>query len=292
LPAAVIDIAIETRSSADAQRLTSVLDQLVGTEPALSFIIDLESGQCILSGDSEERLADAVAWLRDAGMTVNFGAPQAACREVITRTVEHDYVHKRAGEFARIKFRIEPNEAGVGFEFVSAVVGGNVPEEYVLGVNKGVASVMNAGPIIGFPIVDLKFTLLDGAYHEVDSSAVAFDIAGRAGFREAVVKAAPRIIEPIMRIEIVAPEDCVAEVIGDLHARRGQLRATKDLGDAQFLGAMVPVKEMFGYANALRAMSQGRAQYSMTFDHFEQIPTAPNPFDPDDRFRPAMAMRA
>jgi elongation factor G len=208
----------------------------------------------------------------------NIGAPQVAYREAITRKVEHDYTHKKqsggSGQFARIKFIIEPNEAGKGFEFVSAVVGGNVPKEYVPGVSKGVASVMGAGILIGFPIVDVKFTLTDGAYHDVDSSVLAFEIAGRAGFREALQKADPKILEPIMRVEVVTPEDYVGDVIGDLNSRRGQIRGTEGRGIAQVIDAMVPLANMFGYVNSLRSMSQGRAQYTMTFDHYEQVPQA------------------
>jgi len=208
----------------------------------------------------------------------NIGAPQVAYREAITRAVDHDYTHKKqsggSGQFARIKFRIEPNEAGKGFEFESAVVGGNVPKEYVPGVQKGVASVMGSGPIIGFPIVDVKFILTDGAYHDVDSSVLAFEIAGRAGFREAIEKAAPKILEPIMRVEVLTPEDYVGDVIGDLNSRRGQIRGTEARGIAQVIDAMVPLANMFGYVNSLRSMSQGRAQYTMTFDHYEQVPQA------------------
>ncbi|MEO6394437.1 MAG: elongation factor G, partial [Devosia sp.] len=224
-------------------------------------------------------------------------APQVAYREAITRSVEHDYTHKKqsggSGQFARIKFRIEPNEAGKGFEFASEVVGGNVPKEYVPGVHKGVASVMGAGPLIGFPIVDVKFILTDGAYHDVDSSVLAFEIAGRAGFKEAVEKASPKILEPIMRVEVLTPEDYVGDVIGDLNSRRGQIRGTEARGVAQVIDAMVPLANMFGYVNSLRSMSQGRAQYTMTFDHYERVPDpvwlGPND---DDRFPPAAAMRA
>ena len=172
---------------------------------------------------------------------------------------------------------------------MSEVVGGNVPKEYVPGVQKGVASVMNSGPIIGFPIVDLKFILTDGAYHEVDSSVMAFEIAGRAGFREAVQKAAPRILEPIMRVEVVTPEEYVGDVIGDLNSRRGQIRSAESVDAVCTVGALVPLATMLGYANSLRGLSQGRAQYTMTFDHYEQTP---GPWDPDGRFPPAMAMRA
>jgi elongation factor G len=214
---------------------------------------------------------------REFKVEANIGAPQVAYREAITKPVDYEYTHKKqsggSGQFARIKFRIEPNETGAGYEFVSAVVGGNVPKEYIPGVQKGVASVMGAGPKIGFPMVDIKFTLTDGAYHEVDSSVLAFEIAGRAGFKEAVVKASPVILEPIMRVEVVTPEEYVGDVIGDLLSRRGQVRGTEARGIAQAIDAMVPLANMFGYVNSLRSMSQGRAQYTMTFDHYEQVPT-------------------
>ena len=278
-PEPVIDIAVEPKSKADQEKMGLALARLAAEDPSFRVKTDEESGQTIISGMGELHLDILVDRMkREFKVEANIGAPQVAYREAITRTVEHDYTHKKqsggSGQFARIKFRIEPNEPGKGFEFASEVVGGNVPKEYVPGVEKGVASVMGAGPIIGFPIVDVKFVLTDGAYHDVDSSVLAFEIAGRAGFREAIEKAAPKILEPIMRVEVLTPEDYVGDVIGDLNSRRGQIRGTEARGIAQVIDAMVPLANMFGYVNSLRSMSQGRAQYTMTFDHYEQVPNA------------------
>jgi elongation factor G len=278
-PEPVIDIAVEPKSKADQEKMGLALARLAAEDPSFRVKTDEESGQTIISGMGELHLDIIVDRMkREFKVEANIGAPQVAYREAITRLVEHDYTHKKqsggSGQFARIKFRIEPNEPGKGFEFSSAVVGGNVPKEYIPGVQKGVESVMGAGILIGFPIVDVKFTLLDGAYHDVDSSVLAFEIAGRAGFREALQKAEPRILEPVMRVEVVTPEDYVGDVIGDLNSRRGQIRGTEARGIAQVIDAMVPLANMFGYVNSLRSMSQGRAQYTMTFDHYEQVPQA------------------
>jgi len=278
-PEPVIDIAVEPKSKADQEKMGLALARLAAEDPSFRVKTDEESGQTIISGMGELHLDIIVDRMkREFKVEANIGAPQVAYREAITRTVEHDYTHKKqsggSGQFARIKFRIEPNEAGKGFEFASEVVGGNVPKEYIPGVQKGVQSVMGAGPLIGFPIVDVKFVLTDGAYHDVDSSVLAFEIAGRAGFREAIEKASPKILEPIMRVEVLTPEDYVGDVIGDLNSRRGQIRGTEARGIAQVIDAMVPLANMFGYVNSLRSMSQGRAQYTMTFDHYEQVPNA------------------
>jgi len=278
-PEPVIDIAVEPKSKADQEKMGLALARLAAEDPSFRVKTDEESGQTIISGMGELHLDIIVDRMkREFKVEANIGAPQVAYREAITKTVEHDYTHKKqsggSGQFARIKFRIEPNEPGKGFEFASEVVGGNVPKEYVPGVQKGVQSVMGAGPLIGFPIVDVKFVLTDGAYHDVDSSVLAFEIAGRAGFREAIEKAAPKILEPIMRVEVLTPEDYVGDVIGDLNSRRGQIRGTEARGIAQVIDAMVPLANMFGYVNSLRSMSQGRAQYTMTFDHYEQVPNA------------------
>jgi len=278
-PEPVIDIAVEPKSKADQEKMGLALQRLAAEDPSFRVKTDEESGQTIISGMGELHLDIIVDRMRrEFKVEANIGAPQVAYREAITRMVEHDYTHKKqsggSGQFARIKFRIEPNEAGKGFEFASEVVGGNVPKEYVPGVQKGVESVMGAGPIIGFPIVDVKFVLTDGAYHDVDSSVLAFEIANRGGFREAIEKAAPRILEPIMRVEVLTPEEYVGDVIGDLNSRRGQIRGTEARGIAQVIDAMVPLANMFGYVNTLRSMSQGRAQYTMTFDHYEQVPQA------------------
>ncbi len=278
-PEPVIDIAVEPKSKADQEKMGIALSRLAAEDPSFRVKTDEESGQTIISGMGELHLDIIVDRMkREFKVEANIGQPQVAYREAITRAVEHDYTHKKqsggSGQFARIKFRIEPNEPGKGFEFASEVVGGNVPKEYIPGVQKGVESVMGAGILIGFPIVDVKFVLTDGAYHDVDSSVLAFEIAGRMGFREALQKASPKILEPIMRVEVVTPEDYVGDVIGDLNSRRGQIRGTEGRGITQVVDAMVPLANMFGYVNSLRSMSQGRAQYTMTFDHYEQVPQA------------------
>ena len=278
-PDPVIEIKVEPKTKADQEKMGLALARLAAEDPSFRVKTDEESGETLIAGMGELHLDILVDRMkREFKVEANVGAPQVAYREAITSRVEHDYTHKKqsggSGQFARIKFVIEPNEQGKGFLFESAVVGGNVPKEYIPGVQKGVASVMGSGPIIGFPIVDVKFTLVDGAYHDVDSSVLAFEIAGRAGFREAVNRADPKILEPIMRVEVLTPEDYVGDVIGDLNSRRGQIRGTESRGIIQMIDAMVPLANMFGYVNSLRSMSQGRAQYSMTFDHYEQVPQA------------------
>jgi len=278
-PEPVIEIAVEPKSKADQEKMGLALNRLAAEDPSFRVKTDEESGQTIIAGMGELHLDIIVDRMRrEFKVEANIGQPQVAYREAISRKTEHDYTHKKqsggSGQFARIKFVIEPSEPGEGFKFVSAVVGGNVPKEYVPGVQKGVESVMGAGPLIGFPMVDVKFTLTDGAYHDVDSSVLAFEIAGRAGFREALQKAGPKILEPIMKVEVVTPEDYMGDVIGDLNSRRGQIRGTEGRGIAQVVDALVPLANMFGYVNSLRSMSQGRAQYTMTFDHYEQVPQA------------------
>jgi elongation factor G len=207
---------------------------------------------------------------------VNVGAPQVAYRETITRRTEIDYTHKKqtggTGQYARVKLVVEPNEKGKGFEFDNRIVGGVVPKEYIPGVEKGLNSVMTAGTIIGFPVVDVKVSLVDGAYHEVDSSTIAFEIAARTALREALQKSAPVLLEPIMKVEVVTPEEYLGGVIGDLNSRRGHIAGTDSRGNAQVVSAMVPLANMFGYVNTLRSMSQGRAAYTMQFDHYAEVP--------------------
>jgi elongation factor G len=291
----VIEIKVEPKTKADQEKMGLAIARLAAEDPSFRVKTDEESGETLIAGMGELHLDILVDRMRrEFKVEANVGAPQVAYREAITRLVEHDYTHKKqsggSGQFARIKFRIEPNEPGAGFEFKSEVVGGNVPREYVPGVQKGVESVIGAGPIIGFPIVNVRFVLTDGAYHDVDSSVLAFEIAGRAGYREAIEKAAPKILEPVMRVEVVTPEDYVGDVIGDLHSRRGQIRGTEARGIAQVVDAMVPLANI-GYVNSLRSMSHGRAQNTMTFDHYEPTPDDV-PTDPDGRFPPAAAMRA
>jgi elongation factor G len=215
---------------------------------------------------------------REFKVEANVGAPQVAYRETITRQHTEDYTHKKqsggSGQFARVKIQFEPNPEGEEFVFESKIVGGSVPKEYVPGVEKGIESVLSSGPFAGFPMISVKATLIDGAYHDVDSSVLAFEIAGRACFREAASKLGVQLLEPIMKVEVVTPEDYVGDVIGDLNSRRGQIQGTEARGVATVVNAMVPLANMFKYVDNLRSMSQGRAQYTMQFDHYEPVPTA------------------
>ncbi len=206
----------------------------------------------------------------------NIGQPQVAYREKLTRRQEIDYTHKKqtggTGQFARVKFVVEPNEPGAGFSFESKIVGGAVPKEYIPGVEKGLNSVLGAGVLAGFPVVDVKVELIDGAYHDVDSSALAFEIASRAAFREALQKGGSVLLEPVMKVEVVSPEEYTGSVIGDLNSRRGQIQGQDMRGNANVINAMVPLANMFGYVNQLRSFSQGRANFTMQFDHYEEVP--------------------
>jgi elongation factor G len=277
-PEPVIEIAIEPNSKADQEKMGTALHRLAQEDPSFRVKTDEESGQTIIAGMGELHLDIIVDRMkREFKVDANIGQPQVAYRETITQPAEVDYTHKKqtggSGQFARVKIRFEPQEAGAGFAFESKVVGGNVPKEYVPGVEKGIASVLNNGVIAGFPMVDIKATLLDGAYHEVDSSVLAFEIAGRAAFREGAQKARPVLLEPIMKVEVVTPDDYAGGVIGDLNSRRGQVQGTEVRGNATVVNAMVPLANMFGYVNTLRSMSQGRAQYTMQFDHYAQVPS-------------------
>ncbi|MCB8836664.1 elongation factor G [Aurantimonas sp. VKM B-3413] len=276
-PDPVIEIAIEPKTKADQEKMGLALNRLAAEDPSFRVKTDEESGQTIIAGMGELHLDILVDRMRrEFKVEANIGAPQVAYRETITRRAEVDYTHKKqtggTGQFARVKMVFEPAEIGAGFSFESKVVGGSVPKEYVPGVEKGIKSVMGAGPLAGFPMVDIKAELIDGAFHDVDSSVLAFEIASRAGFREAIQKAGPRLLEPVMKVEVVTPEDYVGDVIGDLNSRRGQIQGTEPRGIAQVVNAMVPLANMFGYVNTLRSMSQGRAQYTMQFDHYEQVP--------------------
>ena len=278
-PDPVIEIAVEPKAKADQEKMAVALSKLAAEDPSFRVSTDQESGQTILKGMGELHLDIKVDILkRTYKVEVNVGAPQVAYRETITRSVDIDYTHKKqtggTGQFARVKFTIAPNEVGKGFEFDSKVIGGSVPKEYIPGVEKGLNSVLGSGVVAGFPVVDVKVDLTDGAYHEVDSSALAFEIASRAGFREGLQKAGPVLLEPIMKVEVTSPEDYLGSVIGDLNSRRGQISGTDTRGNAQIVTAMVPLANMFGYVNTLRSMSQGRASYSMQFDHYEQVPQA------------------
>jgi elongation factor G len=276
-PEPVIEMAIEPKTKGDQEKMAIALGKLAAEDPSFRVSTDQESGQTIIKGMGELHLDIKVDILkRTHKVEVNVGAPQVAYRETISRSVDHDYTHKKqsggSGQFARIKFTLEPNEPNAGFTFESKIIGGSVPKEYIPGVEKGLESVIGSGPLAGFPVVDVKVSLTDGAYHEVDSSAIAFEIAARQGLREAFQKAGAVLLEPIMKVEVVTPEDFTGSVIGDLNSRRGQIQGQDMRGNANVVNAMVPLANMFGYVNTLRSFSQGRASFSMVFDHYAEVP--------------------
>ncbi|HUW74671.1 MAG TPA: elongation factor G [Methyloceanibacter sp.] len=278
-PEPVIEVAVEPKTKSDQEKLGVALNRLAQEDPSFRVSVDHESGQTIIKGMGELHLDIIVDRMkREFKVEANVGAPQVAYRETVSKLTEIDYTHKKqtggSGQFARVKLIIEPNEQGAGFEFVNKVVGGNVPREFIPGVQKGIQSVVDAGVLAGFPILDVKATLVDGASHDVDSSVMAFEIASRAAFREGALKAAPKLLEPIMKVEVVTPEDYVGGIIGDLTSRRGQVRGQESRGNATVINAMVPLANMFGYVNTLRSMSQGRAQFTMQFDSYAQVPQA------------------
>ena len=276
-PDPVIEIAIEPKSKADQEKLGVALAKLAAEDPSFRVSTDQESGQTILKGMGELHLDIKVDILkRTYKVDANIGAPQVAFREKLTRPAEVDYTHKKqtggSGQFARVKIVAEPSEPGQPFSFENEIVGGAVPKEFIPGVEKGLESVLNSGILAGFPVVDLKVRLIDGAYHDVDSSALAFEIAARAALREALQKGKPVLLEPIMKVEVVTPEDYTGSVIGDLNSRRGQIQGQDMRGNANVINAMVPLMNMFGYVNNLRSMSQGRATFTMQFDHYAELP--------------------
>ncbi len=276
-PEPVIEIAVEPKTKADQEKMGLALQRLAAEDPSFRVSVDHESGQTIMKGMGELHLEILVDRMkREFKVEANVGAPQVAYRETITKPAEIDYTHKKqsggSGQYARITLIFEPNEAGKGYEFKSEIVGGAVPKEYIPGVEKGLMASQTTGIIAGFPVVDFKVRLTDGAYHDVDSSALAFEIAARAAFKEGMEKAGPQLLEPIMKVEVVTPEEYMGDVIGDLNSRRGQISSMSDRGNAKVIAAMVPLSSMFGYINNLRGMSQGRAQYSMVFDHYDAVP--------------------
>jgi elongation factor G len=276
-PEPVIEIAIEPKSKADQEKLGVALAKLAAEDPSFRVSTDQESGQTILKGMGELHLDIKVDILkRTYKVDANIGAPQVAYREKISKPATVDYTHKKqsggSGQFARVKLELEPGAPGSGFVFENEIVGGAVPKEYIPGVEKGLESVLGAGVLAGFPVVDLKVRLVDGAYHDVDSSALAFEIAARAALREGLQKGGSVLLEPIMKVEVVTPEDYTGSVIGDLNSRRGQIQGQDMRGNANVINAMVPLANMFGYVNNLRSFSQGRATFTMQFDHYEQVP--------------------
>ncbi len=276
-PQPVIEIAVEPKTKNDQEKMAAGLARLAAEDPSFRVETDRESGQTIMKGMGELHLDILVDRLRrEFKVEANIGAPQVAYRETISRKAEIDYTHKKqtggSGQFARIKLVIEPTAPGEGFSFESKVVGGTVPKEYVPGVEKGIKSVMDSGPLAGFPVIDFKVALVDGAYHDVDSSVLAFEIAARAAMRDGLKKAGAKLLEPIMKVEVVTPDDYTGGIIGDLTSRRGQIEGQDTRGNANAITAMVPLANMFGYINTLRSMSSGRANFSMQFDHYEAVP--------------------
>ncbi len=278
-PDPVIEIAVEPKTKVDQEKMGMALARLAAEDPSFRVSTDHESGQTIIKGMGELHLEIIVDRMkREFKVEANVGQPQVAYRETITAPYDVDYTHKKqsggSGQYARVKIHFEPTEPGTGFTFKNSVVGGNVPKEYIPGVEKGLKGSIDSGPLSGFPVTDLKCELYDGAYHDVDSSALAFEIAARAAFREGVMKAKPVLLEPMMRVEVVTPDEYMGDIIGDLSSRRGAINSMDQRGNARVIAAMVPLANMFGYVNTLRSMSQGRAQFTMHFDHYSQLPTA------------------
>ncbi len=278
-PEPVIEIAVEPKTKADQEKMGIALQRLAAEDPSFRVKVDHESGQTIIAGMGELHLDILVDRMkREFKVEANIGAPQVAYRESITKEADIDYTHKKqsggSGQFARIKFIMRPGELGSGFTFGNKVVGGNIPKEFIPGVEKGMDQAKDAGVIAGFPVIDFEVELYDGAYHDVDSSVMAFEIAGRSAFKEAMQKAGPQLLEPMMAVEVVTPEEYMGDIIGDLNSRRGQVNAMEDRGNAKVITANVPLANMFGYINTLRSMSQGRANYTMQFDHYEPVPNA------------------
>lgn len=278
-PEPVIEVAVEPKTKADQEKMGAALQRLAAEDPSFRVAQDAETGQTVIKGMGELHLEIIVDRMRrEFKVDASVGAPQVAYRETITARAEVDYTHKKqtggSGQFARVKLAFEPLKPGEGYRFENRVVGGAVPKEYVPGVQKGLESAKDNGVVAGFPVIDFKVELVDGAYHDVDSSVLAFEIATRAAFREGIQKAKPALLEPIMRVEVLTPEDYMGDIIGDLNSRRGQITGMDQRGNARIIEAMVPLANMFGYVNTLRSMSQGRAQYSMQFDHYEQVPQA------------------
>ena len=276
-PQPVIEIAIEPKTKADQEKMGIALARLAAEDPSFRVETDFESGQTIMRGMGELHLDILVDRMRrEFKVEANIGAPQVAYRETISREAEIDYTHKKqsggTGQFARVKMIISPTEPGEGYSFTSKVVGGSIPKEYIPGVEKGIKSVMDSGPLAGFPVIDFKVTLIDGAFHDVDSSVLAFEIAARAGMRDGLKKAGAKLLEPIMKVEVVTPQEYTGGIIGDLTSRRGMIEGQDTRGNANVISCMVPLSNMFGYINTLRSMSSGRANFSMTFDHYDTVP--------------------
>jgi elongation factor G len=276
-PDPVIEVAVEPKTKADQEKMGVALHRLAAEDPSFRVTSDQESGQTIIKGMGELHLEILVDRMkREFKVDANVGAPQVAYRESLAKPVELTYTHKKqsggSGQFGEVRVQLEPGERGSGIEFLDEIKGGNIPREYIPSVEKGMRETAESGSLIGFPIIDFKIRLIDGKYHDVDSSALAFEITGRGAMREAAQKAGIKLLEPIMKVEVVTPEDYLGDVIGDLNSRRGQIQGTDSRGNAQVVEAMVPLANMFGYVNELRSFTQGRAQYTMQFSHYEEVP--------------------
>jgi len=289
----LIGIAIEPRSAADRERLELALRELTKHDPSLRTSIDKESGQIVLQGTDEVHLETKIDLLRRSyHVDAKVGAPQVAYRECLDRGTEIDYTHRsqtdRPRQFARVKIKFDPGEPGSGFVFESRIKGAALPNEFIAAVERSLESARDGGLVAGFPVLDLRATLLDGAYHDLDSSVTAFEIAARAAFRELRHTGAPQLLEPIMKVEVVAPDDYLGDVVADLNSRRGQITGIDQRGNGHAIDAMVPLANMLGYSGALRRIRRGHGQFTMQFDHYEVVPPKPSP----DSFPPAIGMRA
>jgi len=276
-PEPVIELAVEPKSTTDQEKMGFALSRLAAEDPSFRVSTDQETGQTVIKGMGELHLEIIVDRMRrEFKVEANVGAPQVAYRETITKLCEVDYTHKKqsggAGQFARVKIIFEPQEPGTGFVFESKIIGGAIPKEFIPGVEKGLNNIKDTGVVAGYPMIDFKATLMDGAFHDVDSSVLAFEIAAKAAFREGMPKGNPKLLEPIMKVEVITPDEYMGDIIGDLNSRRGQMQSMEPRGNAQVIIAHVPLAEMFGYVNTLRSLSQGRSQYSMVFSHYDQVP--------------------
>jgi len=277
-PDPVIEVAVEPRTKVDHEKMGTALNRLAQEDPSFKVTTDHESGQTIIKGMGELHLEIIVDRMkREFKVEANVGAPQVAYRETISKISDVDYIHKKqsggAGQFARVKIKFEPGQPGSGFEFINQIKGGNIPSEHIPGIEKGLIAQQQSGVMAGFPCIDFIATLYDGAYHDVDSSVLAFEIAARAAFREGIAKANPILLEPMMKVEVVTPDEYMGDVIGDINSRRGHIQEMTTRGNANVIIAMVPLANMFGYVNNLRSLSQGRANYSMQFNHYEEVPS-------------------
>ena len=277
-PDPVIEVAVEPKTKADYEKMGQALNRLAQEDPSFRVATDEESGQTLIKGMGELHLEILVDRMkREFKVEADVGAPQVAYRETLTKEVDVDYTHKKqsggAGQFARVKIKFKPTERMSGFKFTNTVVGGNIPREYIPGVEKGIKQASQNGVIAGYNVIDFEAEVYDGAFHDVDSSVLAFEIASRAAFREAMKKANPKLLEPVMKVEVVTAEEYMGDIIGDLNSRRGQIEKMEDRGNAKVISSTVPLANMFCYVNNLRSMSQGRASYTMLFSHYEVVPS-------------------